>query len=153
MYSFTEDFFIYLFERERAQTGGGVEGVGEADSPLSREPWWMRGSIPGLWDHDLSSRQMLNRLSHPGARTICILASEKNYPWVLKPFKFWKGTVYLHSLKTHYLLMYWFENHHLHRMSPVSPQRMRPMDIVSPEACTWNDTTLLMGNVARNASV
>ena len=27
----------------------------------------MRGSIPGPQDHDLSQRQMLNRLSHPGA--------------------------------------------------------------------------------------
>jgi len=26
----------------------------------------MRGSIPGLWDRDLSQRQMLNQLSQPG---------------------------------------------------------------------------------------
>ena len=30
----------------------------------------MRGSIPGPWDHDLSRRQKLNPLSHPGAPTI-----------------------------------------------------------------------------------
>ena len=27
----------------------------------------MRGWIPGPWDHDLSQRQMLNHLRHPGA--------------------------------------------------------------------------------------
>ena len=27
---------------------------------------WMWGSIPGPWDHDLSQRQMLRQLSHPG---------------------------------------------------------------------------------------
>ena len=28
----------------------------------------MRDSIPGPWDHDLSRRQTLNHLSHPGAQ-------------------------------------------------------------------------------------
>ena len=37
--------FIYLFERERVQTGD--VGEGEADSPSSREPIW--GSTPGPW--------------------------------------------------------------------------------------------------------
>ena len=27
----------------------------------------MQASIPGPWDHDLSQRQMLNQLIHPGA--------------------------------------------------------------------------------------
>ena len=38
---------------------------GEADFLLSRDPniW---GSIPGPRDHDLSRRQTLNHLSHPG---------------------------------------------------------------------------------------
>ena len=40
-----------------------AEGEGEADSPLSREP--KAGS--GSRDHDLSQKQMLNRLNHPGA--------------------------------------------------------------------------------------
>jgi len=31
---------------------------------LSREP--DVGLIPGPWDHDLSQRQTLNQLSHPG---------------------------------------------------------------------------------------
>ena len=29
-----------------------------------------QGSIPGPWDHDLSQRQMLNQLSHPGAPSV-----------------------------------------------------------------------------------
>ena len=44
---------FYLFERA-CQAGGGAEGEGEADSPLSRDPDAMRGSIPELQDHDLS---------------------------------------------------------------------------------------------------
>ena len=54
--------------RERAQTGGWAEGEreGEADSPLSREP--NVGLNPKTQDHDLSRRQTLNRLSHPGAQ-------------------------------------------------------------------------------------
>jgi len=44
--------------------GGGAEG--ETDySVLSREPIW--DLIPGPGDHDLSGRQTLNHLSHPGA--------------------------------------------------------------------------------------
>ena len=46
-YYFFNILFIYL--REKAQAGGVVEGVGEADDPLSREPLW--GWIPGPWDH------------------------------------------------------------------------------------------------------
>ena len=40
-----------------------MAGVGEGQS-LAGSPMW--GSIPGLWDHDLTRGQMLNRLSHPG---------------------------------------------------------------------------------------
>ena len=47
--------FIYLFEREQAQVGRGAEGKGDT---------W--GSIPGPRDNDLSQRQTLNQLSHPG---------------------------------------------------------------------------------------
>ena len=46
-------------ERERAQVGEE-----EADSPLSREA--NVGLIPRPWDHDLSQRQILNRLSYLG---------------------------------------------------------------------------------------
>ena len=43
----------------------GTEREGEADSLMSREP--NAGSIPRPQDPDLSQRQMLNRVSHPGA--------------------------------------------------------------------------------------
>ena len=43
---------------------------GEAD-PLSREP--NARLDPGTWDHDLSRRQTLNRLSHPCAPLILFL--------------------------------------------------------------------------------
>ena len=60
--------YVYLRERERTQKQGAGEGVigeQEADSLLSREsPTW--GWIPGPWDHDLSGRQVLKQLSHPG---------------------------------------------------------------------------------------
>jgi len=35
----------------------------------------MRGSIPGLRDRDLSQRQLLNQLSHPGALMSTILVT------------------------------------------------------------------------------
>ena len=56
--------------------GGGAEGKADTNSPLSGEPG--AGSIPAKarlepgiqsqasWDPELSQRQMLNRLSHPG---------------------------------------------------------------------------------------
>ena len=47
----------------RAQTGGAAEE--EAGYPLSRKP--DAGPIPGPQDHDLTQRQTLNQLSHPGA--------------------------------------------------------------------------------------
>ena len=52
--------------REHKQEGG-VQGEGKADSPLHREP--NVGLNPGIEDHDLSRRQMINQLSHPGAPT------------------------------------------------------------------------------------
>ena len=51
--------------------GGWAEGEGEADSSLSREV--MQGLIPGPWDHDLSQRQMLNHLSHPGTPIVNVI--------------------------------------------------------------------------------
>ena len=62
---------FHLFERARA----GVGAEGKADPPLSRDTnTW--GSIPGPWDHDLSQRQMLNRLSHPGTPRLSFLYSQ-----------------------------------------------------------------------------
>ena len=42
-----------------------VEGEGEAGFPLNRGP--NMGLDSGPWDHDLSQRQKLNCLGHPGA--------------------------------------------------------------------------------------
>ena len=51
--------FTYLTQREIEHKQGEWQGEGEAGILM-----W--GSIPGPWDHDLSQRQMFNRLSHPG---------------------------------------------------------------------------------------
>ena len=47
-----------VHRRGESISKGRDRGEVEADSPLSRES--NVGSIPGLWDHDLSSRQILN---------------------------------------------------------------------------------------------
>ena len=61
-------------EREREhEQGQGAEGEGEANSLLSGEP--NVGLHPRTPDHDLSRRQMLNRLSHPGAPKILFFLS------------------------------------------------------------------------------
>ena len=44
--------------------GGGTQGKGEADSPLSGDP--DVSLILGPQDHDPSQRQMPNQQSHPG---------------------------------------------------------------------------------------
>ena len=55
---------IYLFEREKAWTGGGVEG--EAGKEKQAPCWvWTTTQVPQ--DQGLSRRQMLNSPSHPGA--------------------------------------------------------------------------------------
>nr|XP_054367125.1 E3 ubiquitin-protein transferase RMND5B isoform X6 [Mirounga angustirostris] len=56
-----------LLGREHKQ--GERQAEGEAGSLLSP----MRDLIPGTWDHDLSRRQTLNRLSHPGAPVLTFL--------------------------------------------------------------------------------
>jgi len=57
LFFFFNVLFIYLPERERekgcAQAGEGWQVEGEAGSLL-------RESISGLWDHDMSQRQMPN---------------------------------------------------------------------------------------------
>ena len=69
--------FIYLRERQKVQertNRRGGEGQKEREKP---SPRWtgrpIRGSTPGSWDHDLSWRQTLYWLSHPGAPTWCML--------------------------------------------------------------------------------
>ena len=56
--------FIYLIDKEN-MSRRQREREREADSPPSREP--DVGLGPRTWDHDLSPRQMLYRLSHPSA--------------------------------------------------------------------------------------
>lgn len=68
MFVFFKDLICYLFEKESTpMRGEGWRGNGRGRTgfPLSRDSKW--GSIPGPLDHDLSQRQMPNRLSHPGA--------------------------------------------------------------------------------------
>ena len=59
---------IYLFDRTRALAGGTAgRGRGEKQAPCpGGSPMW--GWIPGPGDHDLSRKQMLNRLSRPTSR-------------------------------------------------------------------------------------
>ena len=65
---FFKILFIYLFEREHKQDEGRREKPTPHQAGSS-----MLDSIPELWDHDLSQRQTLSQLSHPG--TPC--------PWIL----------------------------------------------------------------------
>lgn len=65
--------FIYLLlrERERASSSESMheqvgEGQREKQTPCLAGSW-ICGSSPGPQDHDLSGRQTLNWLSHPGA--------------------------------------------------------------------------------------
>ena len=56
-YLFLKWFFKKICLRERERKKQSICWAGN----------WTFGSIPGLWDHDLSWRQMLNQLSHPGS--------------------------------------------------------------------------------------
>ena len=67
--------FIWQSQRTQWQRERGKQASGEEGSP-------MQGWIPGSWDHDLSRRQMLNWLSHPGTPIILFVGdlycNEKN---------------------------------------------------------------------------
>ncbi|XP_073747638.1 transmembrane protein 156 isoform X2 [Callorhinus ursinus] len=63
--------FIYLFMRDRERER---EAEREAGSQGAGSP--MRDLIPGPWDNDLSPRQTLNHLSHPGAPTSALLRGQ-----------------------------------------------------------------------------
>ena len=59
--------FVYFWE---SMIGGGIEEEGTED--LKRPLHWQQRARYGAlthepWDHDLSQRQTLNPLSHPGA--------------------------------------------------------------------------------------
>ena len=78
--------------REHEQGGEGEAGSLRVGSLL-------RGLIPGPWDHDLSQRQMLSQLSHPGipvvirlilgrfAEVIFATAAKQNVSAVLSKMK------------------------------------------------------------------
>ena len=66
--------FIYLTERERSQAGGVGEGEGKVGFHWAGS--WTQGLIPRPWDHDLSLKQMLNRLSYPGTQDSYILIAK-----------------------------------------------------------------------------
>ena len=65
------------------QAGGGA-AEGEREN-LTQAPHWagspMWDSIPGPWDHDLSRRQVLNHLNHPGAPQENIIKTGTNQIW------------------------------------------------------------------------
>ena len=75
--SFFKDF-ISLFYRERKLRTSGRSG--RQREKEKQTPCWagspMQDLIPAPWDPDLSQRQMLNQLSHPGALGFHFLRSE-----------------------------------------------------------------------------
>ena len=71
---FLRFLFIYLrrvSEREHSW-GGGKRSRGKRRSRLHWAGSQTQGSVPGPWDRDLSSRQVLNRLSHPGTPLLLV---------------------------------------------------------------------------------
>ena len=77
---------LFIWHRERAEVGGTAEGEGEVGSCWAGSP--TPGSIPGPQDHDLSWRQTLNQLSHPGAPVWKFLSEFWNDSWN----KFWNDS-------------------------------------------------------------
>ena len=76
---FFKFLFAYLREREKGhREGGETEEEGEAGSLPSREP--DQGLIPGPQARDLSRRQTLNQLSHPGTPQKSFLRHFSNPP-------------------------------------------------------------------------
>ena len=80
---------LFIWESEREQELRGGEGQREREK---QTPHWARSPMqdwnPGPWDHDLSRRQTLNHLSHPGALTLdwiyavnrmCVCNEKKNF--------------------------------------------------------------------------
>ena len=75
-------FYLFVIEREARASTGRQSGrqrqrqrQREKQAPCrARSPMW--DSIPGRWDHDLSRRQLLNQLSHPGVPFKLILIKE-----------------------------------------------------------------------------
>ena len=66
-------------EKWQAEQAGEKQAPGSARSP-------MRDSIPGSWDRDLSQRQTLNRLSHPGVPLKLIFVKNCHADFTTMPF-------------------------------------------------------------------
>ena len=73
MLNFIHFLKILFIIRERENEWESIRGEGEE----KQTPRWvgspMWGSIPGLWDHDVIWREMLNHLSHPSTPWISFL--------------------------------------------------------------------------------
>lgn len=91
---FQKHLFIYLREkkRERERENTNEERGRERGADSHWPQNLIRGSILGLWNHDLSQRQRLAWLSHPGAPTLSGFATTtqlnnwapiSSLPWIL----------------------------------------------------------------------
>ena len=71
---------LFIWEKNRACTSRGRnKRRGRNRLPIEQgTPTW--GSIPGPWDHDLSPRQTVNQLSHPGTPQRWVYFSEGPTP-------------------------------------------------------------------------
>ena len=97
---------FYLFDGEestgRGTVGRGHSGRGRGRSGLPAAQSRMWGSNPGPWDHDLSWRQMLNRLIHPGT-SVCFLwlrvshdfSPSDDFPFSFPSLPLWSSVLFL----------------------------------------------------------
>lgn len=69
---FKDFIFMYSFEREREHKQGDGRGRGRSKLP-AEQGVLCRAPSQDPWDHDLSQRPMLNRLSQPGAPSLSFL--------------------------------------------------------------------------------
>jgi len=90
MYFFFKILFIHLrhrdTEREREHEQWERQRERKKQTPRRvRSPMW--DSIPGPRDHDLSRRQTLNHLSHPGAPNMMSFDGRLGNVFQQTPFK------------------------------------------------------------------
>ena len=82
---FFKSLFIWQRERDHKHTQksrGSKRGRSRLHTEQGARRIW--GSIPGPWDHDLSRRQMLNRLSHPGIPRFSLTILRQQGSWKKK---------------------------------------------------------------------